>query len=89
MLRTKSMSEILPMLSELAFSGAVLARLEPVRNALSVPMRRRGKSSVPRRAMVDFRPLLPPAEPEVRKRVLPKSRLKSSQIMRMSEVGIL
>lgn len=72
LLRTKSISEILPIVerstflalfSEASFSAAV-ARLEPTRAALSVPSLRRAKSSVLRRAMVDLRPLLPPAEPD-------------------------
>lgn len=32
-------------------------------SSFPVPRRRRGKNSVPRCWMVDFRPLLPPAEP--------------------------
>ena len=42
------------------------------RVSLAVLMRRRGKFSVPRWAMRDLRPLLPPALPCSRKRTLPK-----------------
>ena len=54
--------------------------------SLPVPSLRRGKSSLPSSRIVDFNPLFPPAEPRSRKRSLPKSRLKSSQTMRRSEV---
>ena len=85
LLSTKSTSEILPAegLSE------EVARLEPTREALSVPMRSLGKSLVPSFSMVDFKPLFPPAEPEVRSLVLPKSRLKSSQTIKILELSIL
>lgn len=85
LLRTKSISEILPAEGSFDFT----ARLEPLRAALSVPKRSLGKSSVPRLLMVDLRPLLPPAEPFSRRRILPKSRLKSSQTIKMSELGTL
>ena len=54
-----------------------------------VPRRRRAKSSVPRCWMMDLRPLLPPAEPFWRRRVVPNGRLKSSQMTRRFSSGIL
>ena len=55
----------------------------------SVPRRRRGKSEVPSCLIVDFRPLLPPAEPFSRKRIFEKSRSKSSHMIKMSPGAIL
>lgn len=77
------MSEILPSVA------APVLRLEPWRVAESVPRRSRGKSEVERLAIVDFRPLFPPADPDSRKRILPKSRLKSSQITKILDGVIL
>lgn len=76
-------------------SGVNLPRTKSVspilrrRASFAVPTRRRGKSSVPRCSIVDFRPLFPPALPFSRKRILPKSRLKSSQIINISLFLIL
>lgn len=49
-----------------------------------VPSLSLGNSLVPSSEMVDFKPLLPPAEPFSRRRSLPNSRLKSSQMIKMS-----
>lgn len=58
-------------------------------SSFPVPMRRRGNSSVFNSLIIDFRPLLPPAEPFSLWRILPKSRLKSSQIISRSSREIL
>ncbi len=58
-------------------------------SSFPVPRRRRGKASVFSSLMMDFRPLLPPAEPDLRRRVVPNGRLKSSQITRRFSGGIL
>ncbi len=60
-----------------------------LRLSFPVPTRMRGKLSVPSFSIVDFSPLFPPALPLSRRRRLPKSRLKSSQMTRISEFLIL
>lgn len=61
-----------------------------LRNSLfPVPILSLAYSEVPKAASMDFSPLLPPAEPEVRYRVSPNSRSKLSQITRTSDRGIL
>lgn len=58
--------------------------LWPARSGESVPRRSLGKLELFNSLIVDFRPLLPPSEPFTRKRILPKSRSKSSQMTRIS-----
>lgn len=61
-------------------SGVNLERTKSVspilrrRSSLAVPRRRRGNASVFSSLMRDLRPLLPPAEPFSRKRMVPKVR---------------
>ena len=54
-----------------------------------MPMRMRGKFSPPSRAMMLFRPLCPPAEPEGRMRSLPGAWVISSHRTMTWSAGIL